>query len=199
MSEMPPEPGQPQQGNFLTRKYGGIPGVVWMAGAAVVAYFLFFRGKGGGGGGASSSGGGGTSTTGDISIQPGTETIDLTGEGPTTTIANPAPVNPGGPNDSDNLNPSGPMQTGTPNPQPTPTPPPRVKQHHTKVAHKAGTPQYVTVAKWPGHSVNGLAQWNTTLWGISKHEHTSIADLLKLNPWIKNPNLLQPGERIRVK
>lgn len=194
MSEPYPDP-QAQQGNFLTRKYGGIPGVVWLAGAAVIAYFLFFRGKSSSANAPSSSGGGGTSTTGDISLQPGTETIDLTGSGSDTTISNPAPaINPGGLPQP----PSGPTQTGTPNPQPSPKPPPKKKTVGGSVAHKAGAPPTVTVAKWPGNSVNGLAQWNSTLWGIANHYHTTVAELLKLNPSIKNPNVIQPGQKIVV-
>lgn len=192
MSEMPPEPGAQPQGNFLTHRYGGIPGIVWLAGAAAIAYFLFFRNKGGTGGGASSSGGGGTSTTGDITLQPGTETVDLSGPAGNT-VQNPAPVTSGDNNDVDQ-----PTQSGTPNPQPHPPVPPRKKKHGVHVQHKAGPPKTVTVATWPGQAVGGLAQWNTTLWGIAQHYHTSVPELLKLNPWIKNPNLIHPGDKVKV-
>lgn len=193
MAEMAPEQGgEPGGGNFLTRRFGGIPGWLILAGAGVIAYLVFFRNKSSSGS-ASSSGGGGTSTTGDIQLQPGTETIDLSGtSSPTTSIANPAPVEP---EDNDVGQPS---QTGTPNPQPTPSPPPRTKHHVTKVGHKAGPGTEVTVAKWPGKSVNGLAQWNTTLWGIAQHYHTTVPELLKLNPQIKNANLIFPGQKIKV-
>lgn len=193
MSEMPPDPAQ-QQGNFLTRKYGGIPGIVWIGGVAIIAYFLFFRNSSSSGN--SSSGGGGQSTTGDITLQPGTETIDLSGQtSGTTGVDNPAPVTD---NNGVPENPGGPNQTGTPNPQPTPVPPPKKKVIGKKVTHKAGAAPTVTVAQWPGSAVGGIAQWNTTLWGIANHYHTSVSELLKLNPWIKNPNQLQPGWKIKV-
>lgn len=32
-------------GNFVTRKYFGIPGYMWIGGVALLAYFLFFRNK----------------------------------------------------------------------------------------------------------------------------------------------------------
>lgn len=60
------------------------------------------------------------------------------------------------------------------------------------------TASTVTVAAWPGQSVNGLAQWNTTLWGIATHYGTTVAELLKLNPSIKNANLIYPGQKIKV-
>lgn len=196
MSEPYGEPAPVQQGNFLTRKYGGIPGIAWLAGAAVLAYFLFFRNSSSSSSNApSSSGGGGTSTTGDITLQPGTETIDLSGTTSGNTVSNPAPVPAP---DGNPLPPSGPAQTGTPNPQPVPPTPPKKKTSGGSVTHKAGAPPTVTVAQWPGKSVNGLAQWNTTLWGIANHYHTSVQELLKLNPNIKDPNLIQPGQKIKV-
>jgi hypothetical protein len=200
MSEQPVAQEQ-GGGNFLTHRYGGIPGVVWLAGAAVIAYFLFFRNKGSSTS-PTSTGGGGTSTTGDITLQPGTETIDL-GSPTGNTVTNPAPVtsNTGGSGSEDEDNePGNPGQPGhRPNPQPTPKPPGRTKSHHKKIQHKAGQPQFVTVTKWPGQSVNGLAQWSSTLSGIAGRYHTTVPDLLKLNPSIKNPNLVFPGEKVRVK
>jgi LysM repeat protein len=38
-----------------------------------------------------------------------------------------------------------------------------------------------------------------TLSGISKANRITLAALLKLNPGIKNPNLIYPGQKIRVK
>jgi len=40
--------------------------------------------------------------------------------------------------------------------------------------------------------------WNSTLSGIAKHEGTTVAQLLTLNPSIKNPNLIYKGQQIRV-
>jgi LysM repeat protein len=203
----PAPPAQQGGGNFLTTKYGGLPGYVWLIGAGVGAYFLFFKNKSSSAaGGASSTGGGGQSTTGDISLQPGTETIQL--QAPSSQLtAQTATASPGGSvgqggsagssGGGNSVGQGG--QTGTPNPQPTPKPPPRHKTGTVTIHHKAVKPQFVTVAQWPGKSVNGLAQWNTTLWGIANHTGTTVEDLLKLNPGITNPNLVYPGEKIKIK
>jgi hypothetical protein len=173
----------PQQGpGFMQQRYMGIPAVVWLAAAAAVAYFLFFRNSGGGLGG-TSTGGGGTSSTGDITLQPGTETIDLQG----TTAATGTGITDISPQAPQTNIVDGPMTP--PQPQPTPVPPPKKKSTHYAL---------VTVAKWPGKTSHGLAQWNTTLWGIANHYHTSVAMLLKLNPSIKNPNIIYPGQKIKV-
>lgn len=57
--------------------------------------------------------------------------------------------------------------------------------------------QYVTVQKWPGVSSNGLAEWDTTLWGIANHFGKTVGDLATLNG-INNPNLIYPGQQIKV-
>ena len=38
-----------------------------------------------------------------------------------------------------------------------------------------------------------------TLWSISLRYGTTVETLVKLNPQIKNPNLIYPGEQVRVK
>ena len=38
-----------------------------------------------------------------------------------------------------------------------------------------------------------------TLWSISLLYGTTVETLVKLNPQIKNPNLIYPGEQVRVK
>lgn len=55
----------------------------------------------------------------------------------------------------------------------------------------------VTVGTWPGVSVNGLAQWNTTLWGIATHFGTSVDALARANN-ITNPSLIYPGQQIKI-
>lgn len=121
--DAPPPSQPPAQGGFFTQKYLGIPGVVWLAGAAVLAYFLFFRNKSSSGAGGTSTGGGGTSTTGDITLQPGTETIDLTG----TTAATGTGVTNTAPVGDQDINPVTMVNAPGPNPQPSPKPPPRTK------------------------------------------------------------------------
>lgn len=38
-----------------------------------------------------------------------------------------------------------------------------------------------------------------TLWGIAQSQGMTTADLIALNPQIRNPNLIVPGERVRVR
>ena len=38
-----------------------------------------------------------------------------------------------------------------------------------------------------------------TLWGIARKYHLTLDELLKLNPSIKNPNLIHMGEKVRLK
>lgn len=74
----------------------------------------------------------------------------------------------------------------TPTSAPAPTAPP-VAAPHT----------FVTVKKWPGVSSGGLAEWDTTLWGIATHFGTTVQLLQNLNH-ISNPNLIYPGQEIEV-
>ena len=55
-----------------------------------------------------------------------------------------------------------------------------------------------------GNSVESGAAYHTvivgeTLWSISLLYGTTVENLVKLNPQIKNPNLIYPGEQVRVK
>jgi len=181
--------GQPASVGFFSRKFMGIPAIVWLAGAALLAY-MYFRHQSSTGAGGTSTGGGGSAATGDITLQPSPTSITVQGQygpnttGPVSNVGNPPP------------------RHGTGNPQPKPPPKPPKKKHVTTIKTPPKKPntreQFVTVAKWPGKSSGGLAQWNTTLWGIANHQHTTVAHLLQLNPQIKNANLVKPGEKIRV-
>lgn len=90
---------------------------------------------------------------------------------------------------------------GTPSPTPSNpstlpivnVPPPIVKPAPSKSPPAAA--QYVSVVKFTSRN----PAWNSTLWGIANHYHTSVAALQHLNPQVKNPNLVYPGERIQVK
>jgi hypothetical protein len=100
MSSMAPETGTSGGGtNFFTQKIMGIPGVVWLIGAAAIAYFLFARSSSSSGsaGSPSTSGGGGTITTGQTTIDQGAVQVSVSQTGP----------------------------SGASNPQPTPTPTPK--------------------------------------------------------------------------
>ncbi len=53
-------------------------------------------------------------------------------------------------------------------------------------------------------SAASTAVWHTvkkgeTLWGISKKYGVALVEVIALNPQIKNPNLIYPGEKVRVK
>jgi LysM repeat protein len=74
-----------------------------------------------------------------------------------------------------------PPQQGHPVPAPTPAP---------------SGPQYttVTVVKFQGNP----PPWNSTLWGIAQHYHTSVSELMRLNPQVTNENLIYPGQQIKV-
>lgn len=86
-------------------------------------------------------------------------------------------------------------------PKPTPKPgtrPPAPKPPAPKPTPKPApkpVPKYVTVARFTSKN----PPWNSTLSGIAAHEHTTVAALLRLNPSIKDPDLIHPGQRIRVK
>lgn len=86
------------EGNFFTRKVGPFPAWVWLAGAAVVTYFLFTRKSTAGS--PTTTGGGGSITTGNTRVQKGAVTVNIS-----------ARPGSGGSDDDDN-------------PQPGPTPPP---------------------------------------------------------------------------
>lgn len=142
MSEPAPEsggaPGGSAAGSFMSRKYLGIPAVVWIAGVALLAYMYFRRKSTASGGGATSTGGGGTSTTGDIAFQPAAETIDVQGQyGPNTISGTDTTQggNTGGGNTSGSTSGGGSttVGTGTENPQPKPMPKPPTKTNSTKM------------------------------------------------------------------
>jgi hypothetical protein len=113
MSEAPPETAPPAAGgstgggNILTNKYFGMPGFVWLGGAAILAYFLFFRNK-------SSSSTAATPSSGSTSGETG-GTINFT---------NPVNNTDGSTSPNGTNTPGQGGQTGTPNPQPTPVPNP---------------------------------------------------------------------------
>ena len=46
-----------------------------------------------------------------------------------------------------------------------------------------------------------ITRWSRgeTLWGIARAWGMTLGELLVLNPQIKNPNVIQPGQRLRVR
>lgn len=87
-----------------------------------------------------------------------------------------------------------PPQQFTPPPPPAPAPAPAPAPTAPPVA---APHTFVTVKKWPGVSSGGLAEWDTTLWGIATHFGTTVQMLQNLNH-ITNPNLIYPGQEIEV-
>lgn len=107
-------------------------------------------------------------------------------------------------------NQNNPTSNPTPNPTPNPIPQPingtGLPNPGTGTLHPGGgggtkpspTPQpiaqkrYVTVAQWSSTNT----PWNSTLWGIAHHYGESLATIEKLNPQIKNPNLIYKGQKV---
>lgn len=108
---------------------------------------------------------------------------------PTPTKPTPKPATP---------KPATPKPTTPATPKPTspkpatPAPKPATPKPVVKPTPAA---QYVTVVKYTTRN----PPWNSTLLGIAKHFGTSVSNLLKLNPNIKNANLIYVGQKVRVK
>jgi LysM repeat protein len=166
MSEMPPEEPQAEgEGNALTKKYMGIPGVVWLGGAAVLAYFLFFRGKGSASGAAQPAETGGTIN---LNVPTGGHRGFNTTQG--STAANPA---------NNGIDPGQPQVSGAINPQPTPVTPGLTATQTTNTPSPAKPPTttytYYTVQK------------GDTLASIAKKFGIAVAALASANVYV-------PGE-----
>jgi len=71
----------------------------------------------------------------------------------------------------------------TPPPKPTQLPPVKPK-----------APKYVSATRY----TTSATPWSSTLSGIARHYNTSVGALLKLNPTIKNANVIYAGQKIRV-
>jgi LysM repeat protein len=172
-------------GSFLQKKFLGIPAIVWMAGAALLAY-MYFRSHSSGSTGSGvtpNNANNGTATTGDTTFPNNPTNITINSQYHQSGSASSTSGSP-------------PPRHTTPNPQPTPKTKPPVKKHAVAVKVPGKS---VTVGSWPGHSgTTGHAAWNTTVWGIAQHYDITIEELLKLNPQIKNANLIYPGEKIKV-
>lgn len=161
-----------QAPSVLTRTFAGVPGWAWLIGAGVVAYFLFFRNSTASG---TSAGASASSGTGSPSSSGFT-------------------LNPG----NVTINASNADQPKHPVKDKDVTVSRKVHATAKPKAHPGARREYVTVKPW--HS--GNAVWQSTLSGISKHEHVSVKELLKLNPRVHISNgvaNIKPGQRIRYK
>jgi LysM repeat protein len=167
MSEMPPEGPPPEGGgNVLTRKYMGVPGIVWLGGAAILAYFLFFRGKGSSGGAPAPTETGGTIN---LVVPTGDKNQGFnTTEG--STAFNPS---------NNGINPGQPQVSGAINPQPTPVVPGMTATQITNTPTAAKPPKttytYYTVQK------------GDTLASVAKKFGIAVAALAAANVYV-------PGE-----
>lgn len=66
---------------------------------------------------------------------------------------------------------------------------------------EAGVPQAGqtgTASSGPGESAFYIVKKGDTLWGIAKQYGVALAELIAANPQIKNPNLIYPGDRVRM-
>jgi LysM repeat protein len=63
----------------------------------------------------------------------------------------------------------------------------------TKKSTSSSTKKYFTVGTWGKDSI-----YETTLSGIAVKFKTTVSNLLKLNPSIKNPDLIYAGQKLRV-
>ncbi|HEV2353202.1 MAG TPA: LysM peptidoglycan-binding domain-containing protein [Puia sp.] len=179
MSDQVPEPGG-GGGSFFTKKFAGIPAWAWMAAAALIAY-MYFRHK------SSSS------------------TANKTGQKPWWYYRG-RPITEifrtnnyyRGDHDHDHDHDRGPHKGPYHHPAGAP---PRVYNAQPRTPEKNDNKQnaqFIVVGRWPGQTTNGLAAWNTTLEGISEHTGVPVTKLYQLNPQIQNPDLLYPGEQVRI-
>lgn len=217
MAAPAPSAAPQRSGNLLTNKLGPLPTWVWLGIATVliVVVALFMRGKSKSSSQAQPGQTAGQQFVPDIIIQngqgPGGQPPPVTGTVPppgSVPPVQPPPTGTGptafpfGQSNADIIgqsianNPNFPRFTGngTPGPSPVPgTPPPSGPTQATPPKPKAQTYTTVTVAKWTAKNT----PWQATLSGIAQHYHTTVAKLAALNG-IKDPNLIHPGQKIRV-
>jgi nucleoid-associated protein YgaU len=96
-------------------------------------------------------------------------------QGSTGTPGPPGPAGPPGP--PGGVNPGGPNKGPPPRKGPPPKKPPPKKKKRTR---------QIVIAR------------GDTLSGLARKYHTTVAELLKLNPSIKNPNLIYAGHKLTV-
>ena len=89
-------PAEPQQGGIFSQKFMGIPALVWLAGAAILAYWWFSRQSSSSSGTGSSSANSGTNTqtTGATTIDTGAVQVSVNTGGSGDTSTQPTPPTP---------------------------------------------------------------------------------------------------------
>jgi LysM repeat protein len=171
---MPEGPPASTGGNFLTQKYFGMPGIVWLGGAALLAYFLFFRKSGSGSSGSSGTSSGSDGTSGAVTFNQGT------GQGGYNN--NYAPLNTSTGSTASNpvnngLNPGQPQVSGAINPQPVAPVP------GAAVTTASSTTTAATTA--PVNPKTYTVQAGDTLASIAKKFGISVATLAHANVYVK--------------
>ena len=183
----PPRGGPPEGGggNVLTQKLGPLATWVWLliGTTAVVIYYVIAKWKQGKTTAATPA----ASPTTSASQVPDYIVQNYLGNTPTG--ATPPPAPPPAP-------PPPPPPPPTPPPTPPPAPPPKPPPAPPAAPPKPPAQQYTTVTVVP---FGNPAPWNSTLWGIATHYNVpgGYQALAKLNN-ISNPNLIHPGQQIRV-
>ena len=75
-----------------------------------------------------------------------------------------------------------------------------------EVMSNGNTTELTTAAVSGGTQTGGNAQgewhtvvWGDTLWGLSRRYGEPLNSIIALNPQIRNPNLIYPGQRVRIR
>ena len=75
-----------------------------------------------------------------------------------------------------------------------------------EVMSNGNTTELTTAAVSGGTQTGGNAQgewhtvvWGDTLWGLSRRYGEPLNSIIALNPQIRNPNLIYPGQKVRIK
>lgn len=188
--------------SLAKKKVGGIPLWLIIGGVAVIAGFLWYRHKQSTAGNAQPA-----SASGDqVPIAPTSAQLVAAGlyspppyeiagniagpQGPQGVAGETGPAGPPGTDPTTLPHPPlapQPVQmlpTNTPAPAPTPV------AAMAPSSPSPPQPRFVVVQPWP--------QQNSTLSGIAKSVGQSLARIESLNPQISNPNLIYPGQNVRV-
>lgn len=63
----------------------------------------------------------------------------------------------------------------------------------------SGTPHSGETGSGTGEGIWHTVVKGETLWGIARRYGAELTEVIALNPQIRNPNLIYPGERVRVR
>jgi LysM repeat protein len=166
------------------------PALIGVAGAAGLGAVVWWRRRQGG------SDTGTTTTTGSgVQSQAGGGVFDSTGTDLATAIGN---LGAGLQQQLQDYTNNLPSPAPLPAPKPAPAPKPTVPAPAPKPVPKPAPKPVPKPAPWPP------AKWivipkGSNLTVLARTYKTTVAALLKLNPQVKNPNLIYAGAKLRVK